>query len=143
MATADDANLILRLYEQRREDVMRKARNFVMMEFFPTSKEDVMAAFADQQTSNYFRQVITYWDMACALVNHGALNADLFHETNGEAVAIFAKIEDFLPALREAFGPAYLANLEKRVKAWPDSEQRINRMKARFKQLAESKAAKS
>ncbi len=146
MATAEDAKLILQLYEMRREKVMRKARKFVLQEFFPQSVDDIKALFGSAAKVNHnawFRQVTTYWDMAAAMVNHGALNPELFFETNGEHLAVWAKIGDFVPQLREeVFGPQYLLNLEKLVTSQPNGAARVEMFKARFKKMAETRATK-
>ncbi len=146
MATAEDAKLILQLYEMRREKVMRKARQFVIQEFFPQSVDDIKALFANPAKAKHnawFRQVTTYWDMAAALVNHGALNPELFFETNGEYLAVWSKIGDFIPQLRtDIFGPQYLLNLEKLINSQPNGAARIEMFKARFKKMAEARAAK-
>jgi hypothetical protein len=145
MATAQDAELIIKLYDLRREETMRKARNFVFLEFFPNSADDVKALFSNQEHpewNHYFRQATSYWDMAAAMVNHGAIDKDLFFDTNGEFFGIWAKIGDFMPELRAFFGPQYMANLEKLIATHPHGTQRLELMKARFKALAERRASK-
>lgn len=145
MATAQDAELILKLYELRTDETMRKARNFVIMEFFPTSAADVQALFADREhpeRNAYFRQATSYWDMAAAMVNHGSIDKDLFFDTNGEFFAIWAKIGDMVGELRQFFGPQYMASLEKLVRSHPNGELRVNLMKERFKKMAEQRAGK-
>ena len=146
MATPQDAELILKLYELRTEETMRKARNFVIIEFFPQSADDVKALFADKEHpewNHYFRQATSYWDMAAAMVNHGAINQELFFDTNGEFFAIWAKLNDFIGDLRAFFGPQYLVNLEKLIAAHPNGEQRLQIVKERFKRLAAQRAEKA
>ena len=145
MATAQDAELILKLYELRTEETMRKARNFVIMEFFPQSVEDVKVLFANREQPElnaYFRQATSYWDMAAAMVNHGSIDKDLFFDTNGEFLAIWAKLGDLISDLRKLFGPQYLANLEKLVAAHPNGEERVNAMKERYKQMLAQRGGK-
>lgn len=145
MATAQDADLIIKLYDLRRDETMRKARNFMFGEFFPTSVDDIKALFANPelaQQNAYYRQATSYWDMVAAMVNHGAIDKDLFYDTNGEFFAIWAKIGDFVPELRGFFGPQYMVNLEKLIATHPNGAQRVDLMKARFKTLAERRAAK-
>ena len=145
MATAQDAELIIKLYDLRRDETMRKARNFVIFEFFPQSADDVKALFGNperMQQNAYFRQATSYWDMVAAMVNHGTIDKDLFFDTNGEFFAIWAKIGDFVPELRGFFGPQYMANLEKLIAAAPNSAQRLEMMKARFRSIAEQRAKK-
>lgn len=145
MATAQDAELILKLYDLRRDETLRKARNFMFFDFFPQSAGDIKALFGNPdlaQQNAYFRQASTYWDMAAALVNFGTIDKELFFNTNGEFFAIWAKIGDFVPELRETFGPQYMVNLEKLVASHPTGAQRTEMMKARFKTLAEQRAKK-
>ncbi len=145
MATPQDADLIIKLYDLRREKTMRKARYYVIQQFFPEGADDVRALFADRkhpEYNAYFRQVTTYWEMAAAMVNHGSIDRDLFFDTNGEFFAVWAKIGDFITDLRGFFGPQYLVNLEKLIAAHPNGEQRIQMMKERFKLRAAQQAAK-
>ena len=146
MATPHDAELILKLYELRREEVMRKARAFMISEFFPESFDDIKALWTDREhpeRSAYFRQVVTFWDMAAALVNHGSLDAGLFFDANSEHLGVWTKIAPFVGQLREVFGAAYLKSLETLVQHQPDAEKRIAIFKERFKQLAAMRAAQT
>src|SRR5271168_1148672 len=95
-ATAHDAQLIMKLYDLRREAEMRKARHWFGVEFWPQNADDVLKvanAFPSQENA-WMRQVGGYWDMAAALVLHGALSEDLFVQPgiSGEMFFIFAKI---------------------------------------------------
>ncbi len=146
MATAQDAELIIKLYDLRRDETMRKARNFVMLEFFPTSIDDIKALYGNpelMQQNAYYRQATSYWDMVAAMVNHGAIDRALFYDTNGEFFAIWAKIGEFIPELRGFLGPQYMSNLEKLVNEHPNGAQRVELMKARFKVLADRQSQKS
>ena len=145
MATAEDAKLILQLYEMRREEVMRQARKFVTSpDFMPTSAKDLMdMVMTDPEKSAYFRQASSYWDMAAALVNHGTIDTSLFYDTNSEHLAVWAKIGDLVPDLRAIFGPQYMKNLEQLVAHQPDGALRVQLFKERFKKLAEMRAVKS
>lgn len=139
MATPHDADLIIKLYDLRRDKTMRKARNFVFGQFFPKNADDVKALFADRnhpEYNAYFRQVTSYWDMAAAMVNHGAIDRELFFDTNGEFFAVWAKFSDFIVGLRELLGPHFLLNLEKMLETHPHREQRTQMMKERFKKMA-------
>src|SRR5919112_196499 len=101
----EEANLILRLYEMRRDEEFRKARQWFDTEFNPQSAEDVLALMRGSfAQSAHFRMVLTYWEMVAALVNHGAIDAGLVHATNVEHLRYFAKIEPYLAELRKAFG---------------------------------------
>ncbi len=145
MATPQDAELILKLYELRTEETMRKARNFVIFEFFPQSADDVKALFGDKEHpewNHYFRQATSYWEMAAAMVNHGSIDKDLFFDTNGEFFAIWAKLSDFIEDLRAFFGPQYLVNLEKLIAIHPNGADRTQMMRERFKTIAAQRAQK-
>jgi hypothetical protein len=146
MATPQDAELILKLYELRRDETMRKARNYMIFEFFPKSVDDVKEILTNAQEypeqNAYFRQVVSYWDMAAAMVNHGSIDQALFFDTNGEFFVVWAKIDGFIEDLRAAFGPQFLANLEKLIAAHPDGAMRVKGMKERINALAAQRARK-
>jgi hypothetical protein len=131
-----DAELILKLYDLRREKTMREARNWFFM-FNPQSPKD----FADVLTSDksgLYRMVVSYWDMACSFVNNGAIDAQMFNDANGEHIFVYAKMEPFLEALRAETGnPEYLAHLEKVVKGIPNYETRIVAVRERIQKIGE------
>jgi hypothetical protein len=83
--------------------------------------------------------VISYWDMACSLVNNGAIDSQMFNDANGEHIFVYEKVEPFLPALRESMGnPNFLAHLEKTVKEMPESETRLQGVRERIQKLIET-----
>jgi hypothetical protein len=139
MSIQDEAGLILKLYELRREETMRTARNWYFAEFNPQSMAEFMSALMGEH-SGHLRMVVSYWDMAAALVNRGAIGLELFNDANGEQVAVFAKIEPFLGEIRGAFGPQYATHLEKLIDATPGGRERTvtvrERMKAMRAQMA-------
>ena len=117
-ATAHDAQVVMQLYDLRREAEMRKARNWFLVEFWPRSADDVLKvanAFPSQENA-WMRQVGGYWDMAAALVLQGAVSEELFVQPgiSGEMFFIFAKIHPFLKEVREKMNnPDAFANVEK------------------------------
>lgn len=118
------AELVLRLYEIRREDELRRARDWFATQFFPSSAEDVLAAWTGRDSARY-RMVTTYWEMAATLVNHGAIPEALFHDANTEHVAVWVKLRPYLERLRErAKYPSYLSQLERLMTRMPDLEER-------------------
>ncbi len=128
----ESAQLILNLYELRREETLRKARDF-FFGFNPATVEEFMAAMFGPN-SGLIRMVISYWDMAGALVANGAIDPKLFYDTNGEFIGVYAKLEAILPGIREAFGnPLFGANLESLALGMPDARNRIDTMKERMK----------
>jgi len=136
MSKQKEAELILRLYELRREPVMRDARNW-FFGFNPTGVQDFVSVMVDPQTSAYYRMVVSYWDMAASLVNNGAIDAQLFNDANGEHVFVYSKIEPFIPQLQAAFNiPDYLPNFTKLVKEIPDIDEKLQGIRERMKQFA-------
>jgi len=107
-ATADQAQILLKLYELRREPEMRKARNWWFNDFWPNNADDFLkVAWAMKtQENNWLRQVSGYWGMAASLVLQGALSAELFlrPSSSGEMFVMFGKVHPFLNDLREKLG---------------------------------------
>ena len=116
------AELILKLYDLRREAVMREARQWFFA-FNPESIEDIQRVVTSEH-SGFFRMVTSYWDMACSFVNHGAIDAEMFNDANGEQVFIYAKLQPFLAEMRAVGNPTYLQHLERAVLAMPHAEER-------------------
>lgn len=123
MSIQEEAGLILQLYELRREETMRAARDWYFREFNPQSIADFQAAMFGEH-SGHLRMVVSYWDMAAALVNRGAISLELFTDANGEHIGVFAKIEPILGDIRKAFAPQFAVNLEKLIDATPDGRKR-------------------
>ncbi len=150
--TAADAQLILQLYDLRREAEMRKARNWWLVDFWPQTADDFIkvATALGTQENNWLRQVAGYWDMAAALVLHGAIDADLFLEggVSGEMVFLYAKIQPILKDLREKMqAPGLFSNVEKVIMSSKTGRERLKmveaRVAARRKMMAEAPAAKA
>jgi hypothetical protein len=140
MSKHEDANLILKLYELRREEVMRKARDWFILQFNPDSMQEIVDVLMGE-TSAYYRMVTTYWDMAASFVNHGAIDEQMFSDANAEYVVVFAKVEPFLAELRTTFNnPNALANLERLVMRRPDAKEYLASLRERFKQFAAMRA---
>ncbi len=129
LATTEEAQLILKLYELRTDPGLRAARAWVTQSFWPSSAADVFAIFGAAQTqeNNYIRQVSSYWDMALSFVLHGALSADLFVDCNAEPFFIYSKMLPFLPELRERM-PTYLTKTEALVERSPAAKARVEGM---------------
>ena len=136
---AKSAELILKLYDLRREAVMREARSWFFT-FSPESIEDIQRAGMGEHSA-YFRMVTSYWDMACSFVNHGAIDAEMFNDANGEQVVVYAKLQPFLEQLRATVSPVYMQHLEKVVMAMPNIEERIGRMREMMRRMAQARAA--
>ena len=132
MSIHEEADLILKLYELRREPTMRAARDWYFQHFNPETLADVNAAMFSEH-SGHLRMVMSYWEMAATLVNHGAISLDLFNDTNGEHIGVFSKLEPLLGEIRAAYGPQYCVNLEKLIDATPGGREKVAGMRERFK----------
>jgi hypothetical protein len=142
MATTavDSANLILKLYELRREPVMREARNF-MLTFDPKSVEDYMAGMMGPNSA-HIRMVSSYWEMACSFVVNGAIDATMFDETQGEHILVFGKVEPLLAELRAAAGsPNMFKSMEHVCTTAPCSLERVRATAARIRGMMAARAA--
>ena len=140
MNKTESAELILKLYETRREPVMREARNWVIS-FFPESTEDIMKTMIDAETSAKYRMVTTYWDMAAGFVNHGAIDEEMFNDANGEHIVVFSKIQPFLNELRQTLDNSnMLANLEKLIMRMPDAEAMLTKRREMMKRWMQARA---
>ena len=135
----ESAKLILELYDLRREETMRKARDW-FARFDPQTAQDFYA-IATGEHGAYYRMVTSYWDMAASLVNHGAIDEQMFTDANGEHVAVFAKIHPFLDELRQVSGsPTYMQHLEQLVMGMPDAEARMARVREMLRRFAQPSA---
>ena len=135
---AESADLILKLYDLRREEVMRKARNW-WASFNPQSVQDIEDAVMGEHSA-YYRMVTTYWDMACALVLQGAIDEEMFNEANGEHLFVFAKIEPFIEEMRAKYGQRVSPNLEKLIMRMPGAKERLAQMREMSRRVAEMRA---
>lgn len=141
MSKFESADLILKLYDLRREAKMREARNWIFS-FNPTSADEYWQTMMDPEVGGYLRMVTSYWDMAAALVNHGAIDADLFNETVGEHIMVFAKIQPLLAELRERFqNPEAFKNLEKVILDAPNGAEKLAKTHEFIKMINEQIAA--
>jgi len=114
-STYDDANLLLRLYELRREDKMRAARNWFVANFrCKTMAEMGELCPPGSEANAYYRQVVSYWDMAGSFIQSGVLNPDLFFTNTREILLVWERVKPVMAEIRTAFkDPTYLGNLEK------------------------------
>lgn len=136
MSKSESAELILKLYELRREPVMRKARDWMFM-FNPQTAEEYMAVMMNQEVGGYLRMVVSYWDMAASFVNHGAIDADMFNDANGEHIIVFAKVEPILAELRQIWdAPEALKHLEKLIMEREGGEEKLRKTQEWLKVVA-------
>lgn len=102
-ATYDDVNLVLRLYEMRRETRLREARAWFTSKFRAADLDEFyqLCPLGSQENAS-FRMVTSYWEMAASFITSGVLNQELFFESGRELLFVYIRIKDLLPALREA-----------------------------------------
>jgi quinol monooxygenase YgiN len=132
MTTAtDSAHLILKLFEIRREPVLREARAWFIREFNPATLEE-LGALASGPKNAWIRMVLGYWDMAASLVTGGAIDRDLFLASNQEMLTTFAKVEPFLDALRHDT-PGFIAHMEAVLRPIPQSAERMAALREYFR----------
>lgn len=113
-STFDDANLILRLYELRREERMREARRWFARNFGPANLAEYRAiCVPGSDADEYVRMVTSYYEMVASFITQGILNAELYFQSGGEMGLVYARVEPALTELREAMGhPGAFKNLE-------------------------------
>ncbi len=138
----ESAQLLLKLYEIRREETMRLARDW-FIGFFPESPQDIIDALRGKD-SGYYRMVVSYWDMAASFVNHDVIDEEMFSDTILEHIAVFSKVQPFIAELRSLVGePQYLKHLESLVMRTPNAEERLAQIRRRMKVFAASNKAAS
>lgn len=141
MSTAvDSANLLLKLYELRREATMREARDY-MFTFDPKSVSEYMSGMMGPH-SGHIRMVMSYWEMAASFVVNGAIDAKMFDDANGEQIMAFGKVEPFLAELREMFGsPTLFKNLEQLCTSAPGGIEKVRANRERMRQMLAARTA--
>jgi hypothetical protein len=140
MSKVESADLILKLYDLRRETKMREARNWIFS-FNPTSADDFEKTMMDPEVGGYLRMVTSYWDMAAALVNHGAIDAEMFKDTVGEHIMVYAMIEPFLADLRAKWEmPEAFQHLQKVILDQPNGAERVKKTQEWMKTIREQMA---
>ena len=139
---AAQAELILRLYELRRETVMREARTFVGGSFLPQSDDELVAIVTKGgRETGFVLQVYGYWDMVCAFVLHGMLSEPLVYDTCQEMYFQFAKIHPYLKGFRQKINlPEWMQSLEKVAAGSPRGRKRLAVMRANLEQIGKFKA---
>ena len=117
-----DAELLLHLYEIRRDPELRKARQWLLSEFKATSWDEIAAIYLDgSEPDRWYRMVTSYWEMVAAMVNRGVLHQELYFDSTGEHIVVWNKVKAIVPGAREKIRPTYLWNLEQMARrhlAW-------------------------
>jgi len=122
-ATYEDATVILRLYDLRREDKLRKARDWFIREFKASSAKEIEERYPFGSEENaYMRMVVSYWEMAASILVQGIVHEELFFTSNGEMLGVWEKMKPVAQEMRKAFSnPLLYQSLEKgaeKLKAW-------------------------
>lgn len=108
-----DADLVLKIYDLRREPVMRESRSAINAKYWPRTEAEAVAVTASDHPLNVpFRQTAGYWEMVYGMARHGIIHADFLVENNGEGLLLYARVEPWLAALRKAVSPRAFRNAE-------------------------------
>lgn len=135
-----DADLILKLYDLRREDSLRAAREKLTSEFWPKNAKEAVAIVAHEHPLNRtYRQVSTYWEMVYRMARHGIIHGDFLVENNGEGLLLYAKVEPYLAEIRAATSPRSFQNAEWVAKEVPMGRTIADHMRARVKKTLAAK----
>lgn len=137
----ESADLLLKLYDLRREPTMRQARQW-FGSFHPESADDIAAVLRGEHSA-YYRMVTTFWEMAASFVNNGAIDEKMFNDANGEQIFIFARLQPFLADYRAKTKQSdYLAQLEQLIMRMPNAEERLAGMRDRIRGMAAARPAR-
>ena len=137
-ATPADAQVIMQLYELRREPEMRKARNWFGGEFHPQSVDEIMSVVgaSGSDANRYFRMITSYWEMAAAFVLNGAVNEQLFMDTQNEMFFIYAKLAPYVEGVREKMGsPDAMKKVETLINRSEESKKKLEAFRARVERM--------
>ncbi len=129
-----DADLILKLYDLRREAVLREARSTLTNGFWPKNAKEAVAVLDHAHPLNRaYRQVSTYWEMVYRMARHGIIHGDFLVENNAEGLLLYARVEPYLKEIRAAANPASFQNAEWVATEVPAGRATAERMRARVK----------
>ncbi len=132
-----DADLLIKLYKLRRDEVMRASRDALRSQYWPKSAEEAVAVTkASHPLNAAYRQVSTYWEMAYGMARHGIIHADYLMEFSGEGLLLFAKVEPYLAEMRKAHSPRVFVNAEWVATNTEMGKRIMEGMRARVKQGA-------
>lgn len=131
-----DAELVLKIYDLRREPVMRESRNAINSKFWPRNAEEAVAVTAHDHPLNVaFRQTAGYWEMVFGMARHGIIHPDFLVENNGEGLFLFARVEPYLDQIRQASSPRAFRNAEWVVANCPSGKTLMEGYRARVKRM--------
>jgi len=144
LGTPADAEIILKLYELRTEALMREARAWMGGDFWPVTADDYFAVAGNPAHPHnaHLRQVLSYWEMAAALVLHGTVSAELFVDCNAEGFYLLAKVAHILPEIREK-QPQTLRKTSELVEKYPAAAARYEAVMKNVEARRSAMAAKT
>jgi hypothetical protein len=136
------AELILKLYDLRRESVMREARSYIGGEFLPTSAEELAnIVTSGTRRGAFVLQVYGYWDMVAAFVHNGALTPRLVYDTCQEMYFQYAKIQPYLAEFRQKMNlPEWMISIEQLIEGFDSGRARLAIMKKNLAAIASARA---
>ena len=134
MATATDGELVLRLYEIRREETLRRSRRFMVFDFNPKTLEELRVVSRDitSEHNAAWRQTLSYWEMAASLVLRGAVDADLFLDTNAEGILLYAKFHHFHAETEKQSGNPFMKQTATLIQRFPAARERYEALLKNF-----------
>ena len=131
-----DADLVLKIYDLRREEVMRESRNAINRDYWPRNTEEALGVLRpDHPLNRAWRQTSTYWEMVYSMARHGIVHADFFVENNAEGLLLFAKVAPHLERFRKEFSPTAFTNAEWITKESSAGKQRFALFQKRIEQM--------
>jgi hypothetical protein len=135
-----DADLVLKIYDLRREPVMRESRAAINAKFWPRSAEEAVAVTASEHPLNVaFRQTSGYWEMVYGMARHGIIHADFLVENNGEGLLLYTRIEPYLAEFRQATSPRSFRNAEWVATNSAVGQALMESYRARIKRMLETR----
>lgn len=137
-ATAADAQIVMQLYDLRREPEMRKARKFFTeVQFNPAGgMPEVLTKFGTQENA-WMRQVLSYWENAASLVLRGCVSRDLFMDWGGEIIFVYLKMKPYIKSIRETAGPEFMQHTERLLSSTPELRKLVAAREVRMKKWME------
>ena len=151
--TNEQVNLMLRLYEDRREPKLREARDWFSANFHVKTADDLIRVCPPGSKENiYMRMVLGYWEMVASIVNRGLIDEEFFFESNGEQWVVWEQVKLVIGAWRAMFSsPNFLANLETQcnhLEAWrekrsPGSNEATRKVLAQMQQATQAQKAQA
>jgi hypothetical protein len=134
-----DADLVLKLYDLRRETVMRESRTAINTKYWPRTAEEAIAVTSQDHPLNVaYRQTTGYWEMVYGIARHGIVPADFLVENNGEGLMLYARVEPYLTAFRQATSPRAFRNAEWVSKNCEMGQTLMEAYRTRIKRILEA-----